>query len=130
MMKALHIIMALVEAATGLALLIAPSLVIALLFATSLDTPTGLAVGRVAGAALFSLGIAFWFARNDGQSPSAFGLLIAMLFYNSAAFVILALAGAVSGLQGIALWPAVFFHAAMAVWCMACLLYKNQKNCV
>jgi len=44
------------EAATGVALLVVPVLVVSLLFGGSLDTPTALVVVRVTGAALLSLG--------------------------------------------------------------------------
>jgi hypothetical protein len=110
---------AVIEVATGLALMIWPSAVAMLLLGASLGTPAGLTIGRVAGAALLALGAACWFARHDGQSRSAAGLIVAMLLYNSAVALFLAVAGIVSGLAGIALWPAVILHAAMSVWCVA-----------
>ena len=42
------------------------------------DTPGEFVVARVAGAALFSLGVAYWSARNDAQSRVAAWLIRAM----------------------------------------------------
>jgi hypothetical protein len=95
-----------------------PSLPVKLLFGSSLDASTLLTVGRWAGAALLAMGVAWWLARHDGQSRAATGLVAAMLLYNFAVVVLFAYAGLGSGLVGVALWPAVVLHAAMAVWCI------------
>ena len=97
--RKLLIVTALLESATGLTLLLSPQLVAALLLGTSLDAPAALVVGRVAGAALLS----------------------AMLLYNSAAVAVLASAGAGVRLAGVFMWPTVALHAALALWCIACL---------
>jgi len=120
-MKSLLNITALVEAATGLALLLSPSLPVLLLLGASLDAPAALTVARVAGAALLALGVACWLARNDEQSRAARGLVPAMLLYNVATVLLLASAGIGSELRGVGLWPAVVLHAALAIWCIACL---------
>ena len=120
-MKNLLTVTAGIEAATGLALLGLPSLVVSLLLGGSLDTPAALVVARVTGAALLSLGVACWLARNDEKSRAAVGVVTAMLMYNVAAVAVLAYAGIGLGLSGIGLWPAVLLHAALAVWCIACL---------
>jgi len=113
--KKLLIVTALVETATGLMLLVSPTLVVAFLLGASLDAPAALVVGRIAGAALLSLGVACWLAR-DGLSLALRGLIAAMLLYNCAVAAVLAHAGAVVGFVGVLLWPAVALHAALAVW--------------
>jgi hypothetical protein len=124
-MKNLLTVTAGIEAATGLALLGLPSLVVSLLLGGSLDTPAALVVARVTGAALLSLGVACWLARNDEKSRAAVGVVTAMLMYNVAAVAVLAYAGIGLGLSGIGLWPAVLLHAALAAWCIACLRMRR-----
>jgi len=119
--KSLLIVTAAIETATGVALLGMPLLVVSLLLGGLLATPAALVVTRVAGAALLSLGLACWLARDDGQSRAARGLIAAMLLYNAGAVTVLAYAGVGMGLSGIGLWPAVLLHAALAVWCVVCL---------
>jgi hypothetical protein len=119
--KKLLIVTALLETATGLALLLSPPLVAAALLGASLDAPAALVVGRMAGAALLSLGGACWLARNDGPNRALRGLVAAMLLYNCAAVAVLANAGAGVRLVGVLMWPAVALHSALAVWCIACL---------
>jgi hypothetical protein len=120
-MKTLLTVTAAVETATGLALLGLPSLVVSLLLGGSLDTPAALVVARVTGAALLALGVACWLARNDEKSGAAVGLVTAMTLYNVAAVSVFVYASAGLGLSGIGLWPAVILHAALAIWCIACL---------
>ena len=119
--KKLLIVTALVETATGLLMLVSPTPAVAFLLGASLDAPAALIVGRIAGAALLSLGVACWLARDDGLSLALRGLIAAMLLYNCAAAAVLAHAGAVVGFVGVLLWPAFALHAALAVWCIVCL---------
>lgn len=90
------------EAATGLALLISPSLVGRLLLGEEL---TGVAAqtGRVAGIALIGFGIACW-----PGSP-----LTGMLTYSVSVALFLAFIGLAGGARGVLLWPAVFLHVAI-----------------
>ena len=99
----------------------------ALLLGSGLDTPAAVTLGRVAGAALFALGIANWLAQRDEQSGAARGAITAMTFYNLGAVVILGAAGMQLRPVGVALWPAVVLHAVLTVWCVACLQRKPSK---
>ena len=87
---------AVVEVATGLALLFVPSLVGQLLFGTEL-TGMAMTVARVAGIALIALGVACW-----PGTP-----LIGMLTYSASVTLYLAYAGFAHEATGMMLWPAV-----------------------
>jgi hypothetical protein len=94
---------AVAEAATGLALLIAPSLVVHLLLGEHL-TGVAIPVARVAGVALIGLSIACL------PGP----LLMGMLTYGALITLYLAYLG-FAGLTGVLLWPAVAFHLVLTV---------------
>jgi hypothetical protein len=120
-MNKLLALSAIIEAATGLALIAVPAIVVRLLLGAEISGAS-IPLGRVAGAALLALGVACWLARDDTQSRAARGLVVAMLMYNIAATAVLAFAGMGLGLQGVLLWPAVVLHAVMAIWCITTLL--------
>ncbi len=90
------------EAATGVALLIVPSLVGQLLLGAEL-TGIAMTVARVAGIALIALGVACW-----PGTP-----LLGMLTYSAAVMLYLAYVGFAGGLTGILLWPAVVLHGIL-----------------
>ena len=119
-MKRFLTLTSIIEATTGLALIAVPAIVVRLLLGAEISGAS-IPLGRVAGAALLALGVACWLARDDRQSRAARGLVVAMLIYNIVATAVLAFAGIGLGLHGVALWPAVVLHAAMAVWCGPCL---------
>ena len=92
------------EAATGLALLIVPSLVGRLLLGEEL-TGVAIPIARVAGIALVALGLACW----PGTPRSG------MLTYSAAVTLYLAYLGFAGGSAGLLLWPAVVLHAILTV---------------
>jgi len=122
---ALQTATALIELGAGLALLSFPSAAVTLLLGAPLEAPSALTVARVAGAALLTLGAAFWLARGDTQSRAARGLVASMVLYNLGATIILGAAGIRSQPVGLVLWPAVVLHAAMTIWCIMSLRYLS-----
>src|SRR5262249_19185041 len=77
-----------------------------------------LLVSRVAGAALLVIGIASWWARDNRRTSAQLGLLRGILFYDVAAAALLGFAAAALHMVGVALWPAVVLHGALAAWCV------------
>jgi hypothetical protein len=121
--KYLLIVTALSEVGTGLALLAAPAVVFLLLLGVESAAPEALVVGRVAGGALVAIGLSCWLARND-RGPAQRGVLTGVLIYDVTAATLLAYSGSSLGMAGVALWPAVALHAALALWCGTCLKLK------
>ena len=119
-MKRVLVLAAVGEGATGLALVIVPSLVGKLLLGAEL---TGIAaiVARVAGIALVGLSVACW-----PGTP-----LIGMLTYSAAVTLYLAYVGFAGGLNGILLWPAVILHVILTVlllWATTSDRGRNQQK--
>jgi multisubunit Na+/H+ antiporter MnhG subunit len=127
-MKRLLIATAAIEAGAGVALIAIPSSVTTLLIGAQLTTAAALTVARVGGAGVLSLGVACWLARGDAQSGGARALVVAMLLYNVAAVVILGDASMQSQPVGVALWPVVVLHSAMAAWCVLNLVRTPSRR--
>jgi len=96
---------AVAEVATGMALLIVPSLVGRLLFGAEF---TGVAnpVARVTGIALLALGVGCW----PGSTA-----LCGMLTYGALVTLYLAYLGVIGEWVGKLLWPAVVIHGILTV---------------
>jgi hypothetical protein len=109
MTRRLTIIAAAIEAATGAALIADPGLVVRLLIGASLSGG-GLAIGRVCGFALLSLGVACWPNGTVVTAQAA----SALLTYNLLTALYLEYLGA-SGFSGYLLWPACVVHAVIAL---------------
>jgi hypothetical protein len=120
-MKRLLAVSGVLEAATGLGLLAAPSFVVSLLLGEPLTGSATPALARVCGSALLALGAACWLARKDAHSRAALGVVGAMVIYNVLATAVLLLQGLAPPPPGAALWPAVIVHAVLLVWCLVSL---------
>lgn len=101
------------EAATGLALILVPGLVVRLLFGEGLEG-IGASAARVAGIALVALAAGCW------RGSAAVG----MLCYTVAVGLYLAWVGLGDGHAGLLLWPVVAFHAILAV----ALIYEQLRR--
>jgi hypothetical protein len=95
---------ALFEAATGLALLITPSLVADVLLGERL-THVAVPIARIAGMALIALGIACWPGRP----------LVGMLAYSAVVTFYLTYLGLTAEFTGVLLWPVVAAHAVLSI---------------
>ena len=96
---------AVAEVATGLALLIVPSLVGRLLFGAEF-TGIVIPVARVLGIALIALGVCCW----PGSTA-----LCGMLTYGALVTLYLAYLGVIGEWVGPLLWPAVVLHAVLTL---------------
>ena len=104
---------ALIEAATGLALIAVPSVVVRLLLGGEVSGP-GIPLGRVAGFAMLSLGVACWPARTSASPGKSNSPLRAMLTYNILTTLCLLFRGTSGARIGPFLWPAVVLHGALS----------------
>jgi hypothetical protein len=87
------------ETLTGLALVLAPSVVFQLLFGAVISGD-GTIVSRFAGIALMSLGITCWSGKP----------LIGLLIYNAAVTLYLSIIGLGGRWTGVLLWPVILLH--------------------
>jgi hypothetical protein len=115
-MKKVLTVAAVAEVATGMALLVVPSLVVRLLFGTEL-AGVSIPLARVTGIALLALGVGCW----PGNTA-----LCGMLTYGALVTVYLAYLGLVGGFTGILLWPAVVLHAILTIL-LARVWFQLQK---
>jgi hypothetical protein len=106
-MKTLLALAAVSEAATGLVLLLYPSIVVSLLFSSEI-TGAGIVMSRLAGISLIALGIACW------PGNMAYRALYGMVTFSTLAMLYLAYVGLI-GVVGILLWPAVAVHGGLSI---------------
>ena len=107
---------AVLEAATGLGLVVVPALVGRLLLGAE-PTGVGIPVARVLGIALIALGVACWPGRTA---------LCGMLTYSAGVTLFLGCLGIGGRFIGVLLWPAVVAHAILTAL-LARSLTGNKK---
>ena len=105
MKNSLLAVAAVAEVATGIALIVVPSLLIKLLFGANI-AGISIVTSQFAGLALLSLGVACW-PRGSALSG--------MLTYSALATVGLLYLAVGGKWNGLLLWPAVVLHAALTL---------------
>jgi hypothetical protein len=108
----LVLLAALVEAAAGFILVIAPGLFASLIFGSDL-AETGILVARLAGIALLTVALACWPANRTLTPPT--NVVRALVFYNVVVAIYLADVAIGPKLSGPLLWPVVALHALLAL---------------
>ena len=122
-MKSFLTYSAIIEALTGLGLLIVPSKVVLILLETELNAPLDIILSMVAGAAIFSLALICWFFRLQTASLIS---VKGMLFYNVAVASVLLYGAWGLGFKGFALWLVIVFHFIQTVICV--FFINKRKN--
>ena|SRR5258706_371424 len=118
-MKRVLTVAAVVEVATGVALIVVPSLAVRLLLGAEL-TGVSIPVARVTGIALLALGV--------GCLPGTTALC-GMLTYSVLATFYLLYLGIRGEWVGTLLWPAVVLHAVMTFLLAGACIKRDQPGC-
>ena len=116
-MKGFLALAAVAEAATGVALIIAPLLVVRLLFGADI-AGASVVMSRITGIALIALGVGCW-----PGSTAATG----MLTYTTLVTLYMVFLGVAGEWVGPLLWPATVVHAVLT-FLLARAWFKPQEN--
>ena len=109
-----------VEAGTGLFLLVYPPIVVHVLFGAEISG-ISVVLSRFGGICLLCLGVACW-PRNVAVQQ-----LYGMLTYNTIAMLYLIYIGLLRETVGVLLWPAVVAHAIL-LSLLVVALFKERKT--
>lgn len=114
------------ESITALALVFDPDSVASILLQSRLAVP-GEVIGRIAGGALLSLGIACWCARKSPTTPASLGVAWGLLAYNVVACVTLAFAGTAMESGGFLALSASVLHGLFGVALLGVLFHSGRS---
>ena len=113
-----------IEILTGFALLIAPALVIELLLGEGLNF-IGVAVARVLGIGLLSLGVSAW---ESSQQQIQFTSRMGVFTYNIGVAILLCMFGVQGEFTGVLLWPAAVLHGIIGMAMFRVISFSASKN--
>ena len=111
--RLLILVCAVMEAGTGLALLMLPRFVVRVLLGAEL-AGAGVAASRLCGLALVSFGLACWPESEPPLHRTDRRAIRALLIYNASAAAFLGWLMVFDGYRGILLVPAIAIHAVLA----------------
>ena len=114
-----------IEIVTGIGMLVAPAFLIGLLLGNGLG-PIGIAVTRVLGIGLFSLGIAGWDSQEQAQG-AALGPRTGLVVYNVAATAMFVYLGTTGAMNGLLLWPAAALHLVISLLMLGAIIRHRQE---
>jgi len=97
------------------------------LFGSSMEG-VGVAIGRIGGGGLLSLGIACWVARKTPMSPASIGVAWAYLVYNVVACVTLVWASVALGGGSAPALGASVLHGVLGTAILVALLGRDQAS--
>jgi hypothetical protein len=114
MQRKLLAVAAVLECLTGVAALVIPGIVIALLLGVQ-PSSAALMTGRLLGVALLSLGIACGYAATDKGGSARTGTLRAITLYNAGVGSLLVVFAATGMASGLMPWIAGILHLVLAL---------------
>jgi hypothetical protein len=125
--RLLILVCAVLEAGTGLALLMLPRLTVRVLLGAEL-IGAGVATSRLCGVALVSLGLACWPESEPPLPRMDRRAIRALLIYNASATAYLGWLMAFDGDRGILLVPAMVIHAVLAALLARIVLWSRRSR--
>ncbi len=114
-----------IEIVTGITMLVIPAIVVGLLLGEGLG-PTGVAVTRILGVGLLSLGIAGWDSQEQAQG-TVLGPRTGLLVYNAGATAMFVYLGTIGTMNGLLLWPAAALHLVIGLLMLGAIIRHPQK---
>jgi hypothetical protein len=120
-------IAAALESLTGVAIILIPGVVIALLLGVEASS-VGLMIGRLLGVALLSLGVACWGARTDVGGSAQTATLRAITLYNAGVGVSLVVFAATGMASALLAWLVGILHLGLALAFALSLRSRNAPS--
>jgi hypothetical protein len=118
---------AVVEAATGLALLFLPGMFVKMMLGVE-ATGAGVVLGRICGLALLSFGLACWPHAQIPKCQPEMAVIRALLTYNSFLTVYLVYVRTLGGYHGILLMPAILLHFILTILLIKAYAGRNAEE--